>query len=208
MKHQGPEEESEVGALEDLMREHGVLRRALLVYRESAAALRGDASQINPVALNKAAQLFRRFGEDYHERDLEETYIFPEIRKMRTSVAHYADILLAQHDRGRAITAYILDVTGKGKLPADVEPLSAALEGFALMYENHAAREDTVVFPAWRKALSKQRLHELSEKFDEIEHQQFGNEGFDDAVRQISEVERLLGFDDLARFAAPPPPKR
>jgi hypothetical protein len=28
--------EKEVGAVEDLMREHGVLRRALLVHRESA----------------------------------------------------------------------------------------------------------------------------------------------------------------------------
>lgn len=181
----------------------------MLVYWQSAVKMRGGASQIDPAALNKAARLFRTFGEDYHERKLDEAYILPAIKKLRTRVACYADILLAQHDRDRAITDYIIYVTGKGQLrPVDVELLSRAMEGFVLMYENHAAHEDTVVFPAWKKALSQQRLHELSETFEEIEHQQLGKDGFDDAVREISEVERLLGFDDLARFTAPVPPAR
>jgi len=34
-KGRGKGQEKEVGAVEDLMREHGVLRRALLVYSES-----------------------------------------------------------------------------------------------------------------------------------------------------------------------------
>lgn len=209
MEHDRKQEESEVGALEDLMREHGVLRRALLVYRQSAAEMRSGGSQLDPAALNRTARLFRSFGEDYHERKLEETYIFPVIRKISGSVAGYPDILVAQHERGRAITDHILDVTATGRPgAADVEPLSRAMEAFVLMYENHAAREDTVVFPAWKKALSTQELHELSEKFEEIEHEQFGEDGFDDVVRQISEIERLLGFEELAQFTAPPPPKR
>ena len=62
----------EVTAAEDLMREHGILRRALLVYQESAMRLRQDAASVPPDALEKAANLFRVFGEDYHERKLEE----------------------------------------------------------------------------------------------------------------------------------------
>src|SRR5689334_8500608 len=65
------EEEEEVGAVEDLMREHGVLRRALLVYTEAAASIRAG-TQVDAAALNKTARLFRAFGEDYHERQLEE----------------------------------------------------------------------------------------------------------------------------------------
>src|SRR5271157_743897 len=34
------DDEKEVSAVEDLMREHGVIRRALLVYREGASRLR------------------------------------------------------------------------------------------------------------------------------------------------------------------------
>ena len=35
----------------------------------------------DPAALRQTAQLFRTFGEDYHERMLEEEHIFPLIRK-------------------------------------------------------------------------------------------------------------------------------
>src|SRR2546421_9682545 len=62
----------EVTATEDLMREHGVLRRALLVYSEVALKLRGNPAAVAPAALQKTAQLFRAFGEEYHEKKLEE----------------------------------------------------------------------------------------------------------------------------------------
>ena len=53
----------EVTAVEDLMREHGILRRALLVYREAATRLRQDPGSIPPDTLEKAANLFRVLGE-------------------------------------------------------------------------------------------------------------------------------------------------
>jgi len=74
--------EEEVTATEDLMREHGVIRRAIIVYREAAGRLRTKAESVPPDALQKAARLFRAFGEDYHERQLEEAYILPAIRKI------------------------------------------------------------------------------------------------------------------------------
>src|SRR5262249_45428326 len=54
----------EVTAVEDLMREHGVLRRALMVYSESALRLRRNAADVSPTALQKTAKLFRAFGEE------------------------------------------------------------------------------------------------------------------------------------------------
>src|SRR5512143_3341145 len=71
----------EVGAVEDLMREHGVIRRVLVVYRESAVRLRTDPRGVDAGALQRAARLVRTFGEDYHERQLEEAYIFPAVAK-------------------------------------------------------------------------------------------------------------------------------
>jgi hypothetical protein len=44
------------------MREHGVLRRALLVYTESAVWLRRNPGSVPPDALTKTAKLFRSFG--------------------------------------------------------------------------------------------------------------------------------------------------
>src|SRR6266403_1944509 len=54
----------EVTATEDLMREHGVLRRALLVYTAAAMKLRASPSTIAPGELQKTATLFRAFGEE------------------------------------------------------------------------------------------------------------------------------------------------
>lgn len=200
--------EKEVGAVEDLMREHGIIRRALLVFFESAPLLRASLSSVDPGALSRTAKLFRTFGEDYHERMLEEAYIFPAVKKAGGLGALLVDTLIQQHNRGREITDYILAVTGRGAVGSgDVEPLVRAFETLFLMYANHAAREDTVVFPAWKEALSDKQLDEMGEKFEDIEHKQFGKDGFQAAAAQIASIEQTLGFADLAKFTAPPPPK-
>ena len=198
----------EVTATEDLMREHGILRRALLVYSATAVRVRGNPSAIAPDALQKTAKLFRAFGEEYHEKKLEETYIFPAIKKAGGEAANYTDVLILQHNRGREITDYIISVTQGAKLGAsNAEQLAAALEAFVLMYRNHAAREDTIIFPAWKQTMTGEQLDEISDKFEDIETEQFGGDGFEDAVKQISAIEGSLGLADIAQFTAPPPPK-
>ena len=197
--------QKEVTATEDLMREHGVLRRALLVYTQTVTTLRKRPEVVPPDAHNKTAQLFRTFGQDYHERKLEEAFIFPDLQQAGSPAVPLVEILAAQHQRGRDITDYILGATRTGPINAkNANTLARALESLVLMYRNHAAREDTIVFPAWKKALSPEQLRDRSENFESIEHQQFGADGFDDAVRQIADIERSLGFADLAQFTAPP----
>jgi hemerythrin-like domain-containing protein len=200
--------EPEVTATEDLMREHGVIRRALLIYFEVVPKLRKDAASVDLSALRQTAQLFRTFGEDYHERILEEQHIFPLIRKQGDELERYADILTMQHNRGREVTDYILAVTRAPRISvAHAEPLARTLESFVLMYENHAAREDTVVFPAWKKNFSNQQLDAVSDQFEDIEHRMFGKDGFEDAEKKIGTIEGQLGFSDLAQFTPPPPPR-
>jgi hemerythrin-like domain-containing protein len=202
------EGEPEVTATEDLMREHGVIRRALLVYYECIPKLRQNASGVDAAALHRTAQLFRTFGEDYHERMLEEQHIFPRIRKQGGELQKYADILTEQHKRGREITDYLIAVTNGPKISAaHAEPLAQVLDGFVLMYANHAAREDTIVFPAWKKNFSNKQLDEIADQFEDIERKMFGKDGFEDAERKIGSIEVALGFGDLAQFTPPPPPK-
>ena len=63
------------------MREHGVLKRVLLVYDE--AMRRIDAKQdLPPDAVRDSAQIIRSFIEDYHEK-LEEDFLFPRFEKAR-----------------------------------------------------------------------------------------------------------------------------
>jgi len=196
----------EVTATEDLMREHGVLRRVLFVYSESAARLHSNPSAVSLDAIQKTATLFRAFGEDYHEKKLEEIYIFPAVKKAGGEAAGYPAVLVAQHSRGREVTDYIIAVTRGAKFDAgSAEPLARALESLVRMYRPHAAREDTIVFPAWKQTLTAKQLDEMGDKFEEIERQQFGKDGFENAVQQISDIESELGLADLSQFAAPPP---
>ena len=211
-KNEGPapgEAESiEVTATEDLMREHGILRRALLVYQESATRLRQDPASVPPDALEKTANLFRVFGEDYHEKKLEEVYIFPTVKKAPGVAPGYVDILLAQHARGREITDYLLSITKADRIPSNiVESLAKTLESFVRMYEHHAAIEDTIVFPTWKAAAGQSELDQLGAKFEEIEHEQFGDDGFEVALKRMEEIETSLGMSNLDMFTAPAPPK-
>jgi hemerythrin-like domain-containing protein len=172
--------------------------------------LRTAPSKISPDTLQKTAKLFRTFGEDYHEKSLEETYIFPAVKKVGGAPSILADILLSQHQRGREITDYILGVSASGSKfgEANAAAIAGSLEAFVLMYQHHTAREDTVVFPAWRNTLTADQLDEMNDKFEDIEHQQFGKDGFDDAVMQVATIEGDLGIADLVKFTAPSPPAK
>src|SRR2546430_1738590 len=198
--------EAPVTATEDLMREHGIIRRCLLVYASVTAQLRAKPDTVDAAALRRTGQLFRTFGEDYHEKKLEEQHIFPVIRKMK-SVAPYADLLTLQHQRGREITTYLLAVTNAARISGGhAQSLATALEGLVRMYEHHAAREDTIVFPAWKSNYTEKQLEALSDEFEDIEKKTFGKDGFDDASEKISAIEQSFGIADISRFTPPPPP--
>lgn len=197
--------EGEVTANEDLMREHGILRRILTVYREVAPKIVANAAAVDAPAIADAARLFQAFGERYHEQLLEEQHIFPIVRKAGGEAAELVDTLLAQHARGREITGYILDRTSSGRIGAgDAEPIARTLSAFARMYEPHAAREDTIVFPAFKNAVGLKGYEELGDQFEAIERKEFGGDGFDMAADRIAAIERRLGTADLASFTAPP----
>ncbi|MBV9995282.1 MAG: hemerythrin domain-containing protein [Caulobacteraceae bacterium] len=196
----------DVSATEDLMREHGVLRRILVVYRETAAFVRANFSGVDGRQIWRAADLFRRFGQAYHEQQLEEAHIFPGALKAGGEAAALVPVLIAQHARGRQITGYIQAKTAGGAIAgADAGALAEALESFARMYEPHAAYEDTIVFQAWRASLSKQQLAEAAEQFEDIEKTAFHGDGFDLAVREIEDIEKALRVHGLARYTAPAP---
>jgi hemerythrin-like domain-containing protein len=202
------EARDEVSAVEDLMREHGILRRALLVYEEVASKLRENPASAVADAIHRTATLFRTFGEDYHEKKLEEAYIFPVLKKGGAATRTLVDTLIKQHERGRQITDYILAITRQGKIELNkgVE-MAPILKSFALMYQNHAAREDTIIFPEWKQAITSMELEAMGDKFEDIEHEQFGEDGFEKAVRRIAEIETALGLEDMGQFTAQLPTK-
>jgi hemerythrin-like domain-containing protein len=189
----------EVAPPEDLMREHGVLNRVLLIYEEALRRLDGR-QDLDPAVLSQAAGIIRRFIEGYHEK-LEEDHLFPRFKKAGKLV-DLVQVLEAQHEAGRRLTATILQhATAAGLRGAgDRAQLQAAMRQFIRMYRPHEAREDTVLFPALRSVVTPTEFDALGEMFEDKEHQLFGAAGFEGVVAQVATLERALGIYDLAQF--------
>jgi hypothetical protein len=58
----------------------------------------------------------------------------------------------------------------------------------------------------WKAAAGETELDALAAKFDEIEAEQFGGDGFDTAIKRMEEIETSLGMSNLEMFTAPAPP--
>lgn len=197
----------EISATEDLMIEHGVLRRTLLVFQATAGKIRLDPASVDPVELRRALTLFRVFGSEYHEIALEERRVFPTVREAGGPAAELVPVLIRQHNRGHEINSFAVTVLARGKITNnDGAAMADALDGFVHMYEHHTAREDTIVFPAWRRAMSPQQFAETREAFEDIERARFGVNGREDAIKQIGQIEDALGLGDLGQFTPPRPP--
>ncbi len=191
-----PGEEEEVSPAEDLMREHGVLKRVMLAYDEIVRRI--EAKQdFAPQALSQCAQMIRSFVEDYHEK-LEEQHLFPRFRKANKLV-DLVDILTAQHQAGRAQTEVILQ-NASLKSDDQRQKVVRAVRAFNRMYAPHEAREDTVLFPAFRGIVSRNEYDALGEEFEKQENKLFGQEGFEKMVDRIAGIEKTLGIYDLAQF--------
>jgi len=194
-----PKQEEEVSPGEDLMREHGVLNRLLLVYDEIARRLDGREDGRFDV-LAAAAALIRRLIEGYHEK-LEEAQLFPRFEKAG-KLTDLVATLRQQHAAGRTLTGDILDhaVPATAANSADRARLAGALRKFVRMYRPHEAREDTVLFPAFHQLVGQKEYGRLGEQFEEKEHEALGENGFEKAVAQVGDLEKALGIFDLDKF--------
>ncbi len=191
-------EEKEVSPPEDLMQEHGLLNRILLIYDTCRQQLISKES-FPRESLSAAAGIIRTFVEDYHEKQ-EENYLFPRFQKANQQT-ELVNVLLQQHKAGRILTDRIIGLT-RSATPSDAEneQLIKLLSDFNTMYRPHEAREDTVLFPAFRKLVSRHEYDSLGEEFEKNEHKLFGADGFETMVNKVMLLERSLGIYELSKF--------
>jgi hemerythrin-like domain-containing protein len=184
---------------EDLMREHGVLKRILLIYGEAIRRIDGK-EDLPPEPLADSAKIIREFVEDYHEK-LEENFLFPRFKKANKLV-DLVDVLLQQHQSGRRLTDITMHLatTAVLKNADDRRKLVDSMRQFIRMYNPHEAREDTVLFPAFRGIVSAHEFASLGEDFEKKEDELFGEDGFFKVVDRVAEIEKKLGIYDLAQF--------
>jgi len=192
------DEDKKVSPPEDLMQEHGLLNRILLIYDHCRHQL--ETKQKFPIeALANSAGIIRKFVEDYHEKQ-EENYLFPRFRKAN-KLTDLVDTLLKQHNAGRALTDQIMQLTkSTNRTDTETHKLILVLGHFNTMYRPHEAREDTVLFPTFRKIVSQHEYDALGEEFEDNEHKHFGKDGFETMVNKVADIEKTLGIYDLAQF--------
>jgi hemerythrin-like domain-containing protein len=182
---------------DDLMREHGVLKRVLLCYQEMTARIQGG-NQVAASDLHDSALVIHDYIEGFHE-GLEEGFVFPRLRQ-NPAVAGTVTTLLVQHARGRVLTQFLL-ANAKGiSSDGTRKQLVAAMTAFDRMYQPHEAREDTVIFPAFRRAVPAAEFADLGQHFADLERQQFGRDEFGAMVARIAGIEQRLGIYDLDQF--------
>lgn len=192
-------EEDEISPVEDLMREHGVLNRIIMIYDNCKAKL-VNKEEFQVDALTNSAHIIRSFVEDYHEK-LEEKYIFPRFVNANKLV-DLVQTLYIQHHAGRILTDQILNIANANSLknPDDTLKLINLLDTFNRMYRPHEAREDTVLFPNLRKIVSRNEYDSMGEDFEKQEHQLFGADGFEGIVEKVAAIEKILGIYDISAF--------
>ena len=190
-------EEEEVSTNKDLMREHGILKRVLLVYGEVIRRINANRD-FPPEAVSNGASIIRKFIEDYHEK-LEEDHLFPRFRRAG-KLTDLVDVLYTQHQAGRRVTDRVIAAATSLKSQDDRNRLAKDLEAFNRMYAPHEAREDTVLFPELHKIISPHEYDSMGEQFEKIERQTFGGDGFEIYLDKVMQIEKQLGIYDLAQF--------
>jgi hemerythrin-like domain-containing protein len=190
--------EEEVTPPEDLMREHGVLDRVLLLYE---AGIRKFSSNegFDPALITQSAEIIRDFINNYHEKS-EEEHVFPRFRRAGKMV-DLVDTLLRQHDAGRKVTETILRLAPSSRTNTnDRRQLIGSMQSFITMYRPHASREDTDLFPKLKDVVSSNEYDSMAEEFEKKEHQLFGEDGFEKMATRVAQLEQQMGIHDLNQF--------
>jgi len=188
----------DVSPAEDLMREHGLLNRILLIYDHCKTRLTINESFPGQSLLDSAT-IIRSFVEDYHEK-LEEDFLFPRFEKAN-QLSDLVAVLRKQHASGRLITDEIISIVqAKSLTDEENKKLINLLTSFNRMYRPHEAREDTILFPAFRKIVSSHEYDSLGEDFEKREHDLFGKDGFESMVAKVTDIEKQLSIYELSQF--------
>jgi hemerythrin-like domain-containing protein len=112
------------------MREHGVLKRILLIYGEAIRRMTTNQELPVEVVLD-AAGIIRSFVEDYHEK-LEEDYLFPRFEKPGKLV-DLTKTLRAQHQPAAGLPALAVLLVPAVLLCSPATPTATLLEPAMLL---------------------------------------------------------------------------
>jgi hemerythrin-like domain-containing protein len=189
---------AEITPTEELMREHGVLERVLLIYEAGMRKFQLN-DDFDPVILLNSAQIVKEFIEDHHEKS-EEQHVFPRF-KQAGKMVQLVDTLLQQHEAGRRLTETIVSTASlSGRPGVPRQKLVSATRMFIAMHRPHAAREETELFPKLKGLVSSNEYDAMAEEIEKEKHRRFGDDGLERMLDRIARLEHAIGAYDLKQY--------
>jgi hemerythrin-like domain-containing protein len=182
---------------EHLMRGHAILARVLLVY-ESGLRRAGQGEDIDPAVFSRAAEIAKAFIHDHQEK-LEEELVFAQFKKAGRMV-DLVGVLVSQHAAGAKLTEKILAAAPQARNKEPREAMGRDVQALIAMYRPHMAREATDLFPTLRQLVTADEYAEMGEEMAKRERQVLGADGFEKVAKQVAEVEKVIGIQDIGVF--------
>jgi hemerythrin-like domain-containing protein len=169
-----------------LSHDHRVIERVLTALETAAGRLREGAA-VPPAFFLGVADLIKGFADGCHHRK-EEEHLFPAMEEAGfPRSGGPIGVMLAEHDDGRRYTAGLRKAAER-LAGGDASAAAAVVENaeaYAGLLRQHILKEDNVLFVMAKRALSPEKLDELTAAFEQVERE----EGSHD--RWLGEVEKL-----------------
>lgn len=107
-----------------------------------------------------------------------------------------------QHQAGRDVTKKIrqLSTLSAFRDLGQKNEIISAIHALIRMYRPHAAHEDTLLFPAFRRIVSQHEFEDIGEEMERKEHTLFGGDGFELYVDKVARIEKELEIHRLGQF--------
>jgi hemerythrin-like domain-containing protein len=192
-----PGADEAVAPPEQLMRGHAILARVLLIY-ENGLRRAGQGEDIDPAVFTRAAEITKRFIHDHQEK-VEEELVFARFKKAGRMV-EIVGVLTSQHAAGAKLTEKILAAAPQARNKDPREAMSKDVQALCAMYRPHMAREATDVFPTLRHLVTADEYAEIADEMMKRERQVIGADGFEKVAKQVAEVEKVIGLEDIGVF--------
>ncbi len=188
---------AEPSIAEELMRQHAIVSRLLLVYDTVITPELGTDKPSGP-AVTSTAQMLRSNVDDFHAK-FEEEHIFPLFQKSGR-MGDLVNTLREQHKAARTLTDDILKAREEGGGRPASETLARSIRAYVNMLQAHTAYEETLLYPQLQTVASPSQYNQIRKALQDASRTAMGTEGFAGLVNKVAELERSAGITSLAQF--------
>jgi hemerythrin-like domain-containing protein len=145
-----------------LMQEHKVILRILHVLEQMSRCIE-KGEEVTQKDVQVLLGLLRMFADDHHQT-MEESALFPELRRTASAQDGPLRHMLFEHDQERSLVEGLEDAlhTQKGK-----EFVQFA-ERLVSLIRNHIFKEDNILFDIVERSLSSEQDEKVTQEFEKF----------------------------------------